>query len=168
MEKTAFRTAHISETDLVCDCYKRVISAMQTEGLDQWDEYYPSAGMIAEDVAAGQMYLLTRNETIIAACVINNDQDREYADAVWTCCAPDIAVFHRFCVNPAYAQTGIGKLMLAMCEAQAQKTCAAVRLDAFSENARALRFYESAGYIKRGETHFRKGKFYLYEKTFVI
>ncbi len=152
----------------VLTCYRRVVAQMNADGLDQWDAFYPSPEILEGDIASGGMYVLARGNAVIAACTVNGYQDAEYADGAWVCRAPNIAVLHRFCVDPAYAHIGTGRHMLALCEEIAKKTNAAIRLDAFSQNARALRFYERAGYVRRGETHFRKGKFYLYEKTFVI
>lgn len=152
----------------VLACYRRAIDQMRAENIDQWDALYPSPEILKGDIASGAMYVLARGGGVIAACTVNGYQDAEYADGAWACRAPNIAVLHRLCIDPAYAHMGTGKHMLALCEGVAKKTCAAIRLDAFSQNARALRFYERAGYVRRGETHFRKGKFYLYEKTFVI
>jgi ribosomal protein S18 acetylase RimI-like enzyme len=39
-----------------------------------------------------------------------------------------------------------------------------IRLDAFTQNERALRLYEKNGYEKVGSVLFRKGEFYCYEK----
>jgi len=40
-----------------------------------------------------------------------------------------------------------------------------VRLDTFSENPAALRLYEKLGYKNTGRVNFRKGLFYLFEKS---
>ena len=45
-----------------------------------------------------------------------------------------------------------------------------IRLDAYSQNDRTLRFYENRGYEKRGEIYFpyRDEPFYCYEKAIVF
>jgi len=40
-----------------------------------------------------------------------------------------------------------------------------IRLDVFSENPYALKLYEKNGYEKRGHADWRKGRFFLMEKT---
>jgi len=40
-----------------------------------------------------------------------------------------------------------------------------VRLDVFSKNPYAIRLYEKNGYKKRGYADWRKGRFFLMEKT---
>lgn len=84
--------------------------------------------------------------------VLNEWQLPEWQEVKWS--EPDgkVLILHSFCVQPAAQGSGYGGKMLEFVEASAkEKGYAGIRLDAFSGNPGALKFYESRGYIKKGE-----------------
>jgi len=72
----------------------------------------------------------------------------------------------RLCVSADSQNKGIGSKLLAHIEEQVKNMgYSSVRLDVFSENPYALKLYEKNGYEKRGHADWRKGRFFLMEKT---
>lgn len=160
-----FRLADVSDFAAVQSLFKLAISKMQAEQIDQWDEVYPDQAILAADIDRRQMYLLVIDGVIAAAIVLNEYQDEEYAAGDWNFLNGRIAVIHRLCVHPVFQDAGIGKRTIQLAEEiLASQGYAAIRLDSFLENPKALRLYRRLGYRPAGTVRFRKGKFQLFEK----
>lgn len=160
-----FRLAEASDAQAVFDLYVQATAHMCENGIEQWDERYPTEEILFEDIANGEMYVLTRGDDILSAVVLNDDQDDEYAAGDWRC-GEHAAVIHRLCVHPKFQRQGIAKEMVRYAErlfVQWGYDC--IRLDAFTQNPHALRLYEGFGYTKTGEVTYRKGQFVLMEKA---
>lgn len=160
-----FRIADSKDFNEIVRIFRAAIENMCSQGILQWDELYPNESILREDILIQQMYVLTVDERIISAVVINDKQDEKYKSAQWQYENERIAVLHRLCVNPAFQNKGYGRKTVLLAE-QVMKNMGytAVRFDAFSGNPFALKLYEGLGYIKAGEVSFRKGRFFLYEK----
>lgn len=161
-------TAEMQDVGAVNSLYQEAIAAMIENHIYQWDERYPDLEVLTEDISKGEMYLLKKDGNIISCIVINEEQDEEYQTGDWYYREGRIAVIHRLCVHPKEQGRGIGRLTVELAEALAkEKGFTHIRLDAFSMNPYALRLYEKLGYRYAGEVHFRKGKFYLMEKSLI-
>ncbi|HEX3039603.1 MAG TPA: GNAT family N-acetyltransferase, partial [Caproiciproducens sp.] len=102
----------------------------------------------------------------VAAVVLNEEQDTQYQTGKWKYTNGKIAVIHRLCVKPTEQHKGLGRKMMQLAEQELRRQgYRSVRLDAFTHNPFSCRLYESIGYRRTGEVLFRKGRFYLYEKT---
>ena len=157
------RRATAADFDTVAQLFECAISEMERIGIDQWDSLYPSKQTLKDDMESGQMYVLTRDDTVVASAVLNDQQDEAYKTIEWQW--QNAAVIHRLCVHPRVWGQGAGNQMMRLLEQICVKSgYASVRLDAFSQNPSALALYKRLGYIKRGQTQFRKGVFYLLEK----
>lgn len=161
-----FSFAQKSDLNELVSLYRLAVSRMDEQGVYQWDEIYPSADILASDIERGEMELLRIEGGIAAAFTLNAQCDAEYALGAWRFPESRFAVVHRLCVHPAYQGQGVASRVMDYVESSLRKRgFDSVRLDAFSENPAALRLYEKRGYEKVGEVRFRKGLFYLYEKT---
>lgn len=160
-----FRLADVSDFAAVQSLFKQAISKMQAEQIDQWDEIYPDQAILAADIERRQMYLLVIDGVIAAAVVLNEYQDEEYATGNWAFLDGRIAVIHRLCVHTGFQDAGVGKRTIQLAEALlASQGYAAIRLDSFLENPKALQLYRRLGYRPAGIVRFRKGEFQLFEK----
>jgi ribosomal protein S18 acetylase RimI-like enzyme len=165
--------AQPGDLDALNAMFRRTIRHMRDNGLDQWDDVYPDRSQLAEDISRGEMYLLRKAGAssapyapgeIVAAVVLNEDQWDGYETMTWSHDGK-IAVVHRLCVDPTHQKRGIAKLTFQLGENLLKsRGYDAIRLDTFSQNTRAVAFYERAGYTRVGELNWRKGLFYLYEK----
>lgn len=161
-----FRQAEPEDIKEVTTLYKNAIQHMIDGEIYQWDEIYPNEEVLAGDIKKKEMYLLTGDEKLLACIVINEDQDEAYAPAPWKYTAGRIAVIHRLCVNYEYQGIGNGRRTMQLAEGIIKASgYSAVRLDAFSDNPFARRLYEKLGYTYVGIVRFRKGLFYLLEKS---
>lgn len=144
----------------------KAIEHMEHQGIRQWDELYPSLDAFLDDINKNALYVAIENDKIIAIYVISQECDEEYHRCEWMNSEENAGIIHRLCVSPDFQNKGIGPKVLSHIEEQAKSMgYLSIRLDAFSENPYALKLYEKNGYEKRGHADWRKGRFFLMEKT---
>jgi len=159
------RLAQASDTQSVAAVFMRAVADMCDRFIFQWDDIYPSEETLMQDIDSGDMYVLCHGKDIVGALAMNDRQDKEYAQGSWKGNEP-AAVIHRLCIDPAYQRKGYGRQAMELAHILLkERGFESVRLDAFSQNPHALNLYESLGYVKTGEVMFRKGLFYLFEKS---
>ncbi len=163
--KHDFRLAHEEDFILILSIFKRAIAHMNLQGIYQWDEIYPDDSILRSDLERQEMYVMTSENRIVSAVVVNEEQDPQYGTADWNHRAGKIAVMHRLCVDPDHQHHGMGKETIRSVEKMLlDKGYSSIRLDAFSQNESALKMYKGLGYIQIGDITFRKGLFHLFEK----
>ena len=143
----------------------RCVAAMRAAGIEQWDDIYPNRRVLAADIAARAMHVGVLAGSIAGIVVLNEYQDPEYADVPWTFAKGPVAVVHRLMIDPTHQQHGLARELMAFVEHEARRRgYAAIRLDAFTQNPRALRLYQGLGYRDAGGIQLRKGAFRCFEK----
>ncbi len=159
-----FRRARATDFGAVCRLFDDAVAALHRQGIDQWDDVYPSRRLLRSDIRKRHMYLLTMDGEIVSAVVINKALHPLYDMATWS--PGRFRIVHRLCVDPAKQARGIGeKTMRHVEQLLAGKGVHCIRLDAFMENPMAMRLYGSLGYVQTGAVIFRKGDFMLFEKV---
>ncbi len=157
----------IDITDLfqTLEVLEEVKQYMLSQGIDQWDEFYPNEDIISNDIQKKQAYIYTENEQILAYMVLNEEYDIEYDNLNWSTPTPFI-VIHRLFVKPTAQGKGISSQMIQYAEAYAKTNkYASIRFDAYSLNNTANAVYLKKGYTLVGIVQFRKGVFNCYEKA---
>lgn len=161
------RKAGIKEIDSIIHIIKSAVIHMESKEIYQWDDSYPSRKIIGQDISDGTLYASVENKIITGIIVLNEDQDKEYADLNWKYVSGKQLVIHRLCVDPKYQGMGIAKSLINFAEGFARdNNYKSIRLDAFTKNKAACKLYEKVGYEKVGIVNFRKGKFFCFEKGF--
>lgn len=157
------RKAELKDWDIITDIYRQAIQEMNNKNIRQWDELYPDALILKEDILKKEMYVGILDKAIVSAVVINREFEEEYRAGQWK--YDRFAVVHRLCVHPACQNKKIGRDTMIQVEVLLQaEGVRSIRLDTFSRNPYALNLYEALGYEKTGEVNWRKGLFYLLEK----
>lgn len=144
--------------------------AMDAEGIYQWVDSYPNREAIAQDMDMGCIYGLMDGDACAGVVSINAVQDEKYKTIAWQYNDGIALVIHRLAVHPLQQGNGYARRLMDFAEALAiESGAASIRLDAYSGNKRALKFYEQRGYIKRGEVYFplRDLPFFCYEKAII-
>lgn len=140
--------------DIIASCTRH----MESQGIFQWDETYPDAEIIKEDIENGHSYVIKDKGRCIAYVAINEVFEPEvpvYRQVSWSSDSEKALYIHRLCVHPEYQGRGIAKSMLSFTEETAAKNgYPSIRLEAFSANKTALKMYEKAGYKKVGESYY--------------
>lgn len=167
-EALTLRKARAEDSKQVIAMYGHASKILAGLGIDQWDELYPTPGLLRADIEKGEMFVAILTGSIAASVVTNKEFDDAYNAAQWREKSGKFAVVHRLCVNPDFHNIGIGTAAMRKIEPILQKEGAAsIRLDAFSKNPYAIKLYEKLGYQITGTANWRKGLFYLYEKILV-
>jgi len=160
------RKADARDLDLVFDLFRKAIRVMDDLGIPQWDEYYPTKEILLTDISEGQLFVCETEGRIASVFVLNEECDAEYDQADWKYTAGRFAIIHRLCVHPDFQRIGVGSESLRLIENLAlEKGYSSLRLDVFSRNPYSNRMYAKLGYQKTGEAHWRKGLFWLMEKS---
>lgn len=161
-----FRLGKKEDLDEIACLIKKAIEKMEEQGIYQWDELYPTEEVFLDDIENNTLYVVQEEDKIVAVYVINQDCADDYYNFEWKNPDEGSCLIHRLCVSSDYQNRGIGSKVLSHIEEQVRSMgFSSIRLDVFSENPYALRLYEKNGYEKRGYANWRKGQFYLMEKT---
>ena len=142
------------------------IDDMRHQGIDQWDDVYPTSEHFAADVAEASLWVACLSiDLIVGAVTLNQRQDTEYGAVSWSVPGTRVAVAHRLMVSPDAQNRGLGRRLMEFAERLAiAQGCDVMRLDAFSRNPGALQLYRSLFYREAGQVTFRKGAFTCFEK----
>ena len=160
-----YKKADISALDEVYALISAAVLLMNEQGIDQWDEVYPSREDIRRDIERGELTAGYVGGDLAVIYVLSRETDEQYANGSWTYSGSDFMVIHRLCVSPSFQHRGIaGKCLRHIEKDLAAAGIKAVWLDVFTQNPYALRLYAANGYAETGRTHWRKGEFLLMEK----
>ena len=114
---------------------------------------YPTADTARAAIEAGDMYVETEGDTVVASARINRQQMPAYAEVAWRYPAPDdrVMVLHTLTVDPECEGRGYARAFLAFYEACARENgCRVLRIDTNARNVRARAMYAGYGYVESG------------------
>lgn len=127
----------------------KCIIYMESQGIYQWNEFYPNSDIVENDIKSEDCYVIKNNEKCVAYFSINEEQSPEYNQIKWLVDGRKVLVIHRLSVHPELQGRGIAKKILIFIEDFAAKNnYSCIRLDAYSGNEKALKLYENFGYRK--------------------
>lgn len=113
---------------------------------------YPSDDFLRRSLKADGLYVLTRDDHIAAAMILNHACNEGYAGTDWCVAAPEdeITVVHALGVLPEFHGCGLAKAMVRETIRLARKNRQkAIRLDVLSGNRPALELYKGLGFQYR-------------------
>lgn len=146
----------------------RAITALDAQGIPQWDEIYPNRDTFASDIGEGTLYGLTEDGALAGIIVLSEFQDVEYGAVDWQLKDDRPLVIHRLCVDPLFQGTGLARVLMNFAEDYARgHGYRSVRLDAFTQNPVSIALYRSLRFTERGFVQFRKGRVICFEKILV-
>lgn len=163
--KITYRKPTPDEVYKIYRHYVRVVDNMRANGIEQWDEIYPNAAVIAADIDRGDLWIAEGDSELLCTFAVNTDCEEEYDACPWKYPDEPYVVVHRLAVNPKFQRQGIARQAMEFVEAEAIKNGAkTIRLDTFCQNPFGVALYESLGFKVIGFAHWRKGKFQIMEK----
>lgn len=161
------RAAKILEIPDILTMTKACALHMSVNGIQQWNEQYPSKMVFETDIHRKELFVLEKYDTIIGTIVISTQMDKEYEDIDWLTPSNHNMYIHRLSVHPDYQGKGYAQKLMTFAENYAlENKFSSIRLDTFSQNKRNQKFYERRGYIKLGNIYFPKQSeypFFCYE-----
>ena len=172
-ERIIIRKCHAEEIVLVGEFYDQLVLWLDEHiNYPKWIyRVYPSEAFVREMTEAGEQYVCTYGENIIAAFVLNTDPQGNYQNGGWSRDLPDATymIIHAMAITPHLQRRGIGAEILRFCSETAKSAgYKALRVDIVPENRPARRLYEKNGFIHAGDADLDRGlehiqQFSLYE-----
>ena len=93
--------------------------ALKEQGIDQWQNGYPNADVIRNDILNNDSYVFIKNNEIVATSAVSFDGEKTYDkiyDGNWIS-NDEFAVIHRIAISNKYKGTGIASEIIKMIEA---------------------------------------------------
>lgn len=152
-----FRKAEEADLDRIWQIILQAKAQMQRLNSHQWDENYPARDTISQDIQAGNGYVYSQNNTVVAYGVISFDREPAYTEinGAWTNELPYLLV-HRIAVADEAKNQGIAKRFLLQAEEiSRQKGIYNFRIDTNFDNQYMLRLIDSLGFRYCGEVNYR-------------
>ena len=173
MEAAEIIRANYEEVPVITEMFEDCKAYLESRGILQWDEQYPSQQYFEEKFAGENLFVLKKDGEIQGAMVLDEWQTPEWENAQWTEVSGNPLILHSFCVHPSNQGLGYGGQMLQFAEDfTLEQGYPALRLDTYAGNMSAVRFYEKSGYKRTGEVELtgkQEGheKYYCFEKLFL-
>jgi hypothetical protein len=148
---------------------KQVVLDMNQKRIDQWDDFYPGADVLMEDLRGGNSYGLVNGEgKLFGHIVLDEVQSPEYRNVPWKDGGKALMI-HRFCTDPVSWNRENFDALISFAERYARSNgYSSLRLDTFRKNKPFLYILESNAFEFRGTVQFRKGEFKCYEKILPV
>ncbi|PHS63383.1 MAG: GNAT family N-acetyltransferase [Flavobacterium sp.] len=161
------RIAELKDLEKIIQIYSKCKIELDNQGIFQWTDNYPNSKIIMTDIHKGILYLLEYKNEIIGTINISKEQEKEYGKIEWKFNEGKILVIHRLAIDPKEQGNGFARKLMDFAEDYAEKKgYTSIRLDAFSQNERVIKFYKKRNYFLRGKVNFpeREYPFYCMEK----
>ena len=130
------------------------------QGIDQWQDGYPTRGLILNDIAHNENYIVELNGVIVATAVISFAGEPTYSEIKgrgWLNGNP-YAVVHRIAVSDKYRRKGIAKEILHFAEELcAEQGFADIRIDTHCDNRAMRSLLKKMGYTHCGRITLTSG-----------
>lgn len=139
------------------------------QGIEQWNENYPSLAVLTRDLEAGNAYVYLQEGQLVGTVMFSQEKDPLYDPIQWSTHDNGAYYVHRLAVHPDYQGQGIAKALMDFVENEIKRLGgSAIRLDTFSQNPRNIKFYKARGYTQLGDIYFEHKSpypFHCFEKV---
>lgn len=123
-------------------------------GVEQWQDGYPTAAVIGDDIERGISYVATENGEIIGTAAISFNVEPNYAEirnGRWSNDGP-YAVIHRIAVGNRHRCRGVAASMMLFAERLCkERGVGNIRIDTHADNESMQRLLKRFGYEYCGE-----------------
>lgn len=132
------------------------------QGVDQWQDGYPTREIILSDIVGGENYLVEHNGVVVATCVISFTGEPTYNEIKGKGWLNEnrYAVVHRIAVADEFRRKGIAKEILHYAEElSAGQGVADIRIDTHRDNVAMRSLLKKLGYTHCGRITLTSGAF---------
>jgi predicted GNAT family N-acyltransferase len=136
------------------------IAGLKNAGIDQWQNGYPNAQSIENDIRQGWGYVLTHGEAILATLALCFEPDPNYThifEGQWINLNP-YAVIHRIAVKMSFKGQGLALIAMKQCEEICLNNhITNIKVDTHRHNHSMQRMLKKAGYQMCGIIYLADG-----------
>ena len=132
---------------------RRYIAA---QGIDQWQDGYPGADVLEQDIALGQLYVFADGARLAAMAVLSLLPEPVYdgIEGAWRCAGPYLTI-HRMAIDDAHRGGGLAAAIVARAEALARDAhLSSLRADTHEGNRAMNRFLQKQGFERCGLVYY--------------
>ncbi len=165
------RKARNSDFEDILTIISQCAAQLRSNGIEQWDDEYPTREMIAGNIATGLVYVGTSpvpgsetrsepgQEAVIATLTIGAEKNDEYHRHIhWKLDDGQNLFFNQLAVLPAYQGNGLASQFMDFAEHLAERQeVRSLRLDAHEKSLALRDWYRKRGYQVRGTVPYRNG-----------
>lgn len=153
------RLATYSDIQVIMACIHDAQALLRECDVDQWQDGYPTAEIIAEDISRGDSFVITEGNDILATAVIcfSGEPTYKIIRGKWLN-DEKYAVIHRLAVRKEARGTGLAKRLFAFAEQLcSEHNIGNIRVDTHRDNAIMQQLLHSLGYTLCGEITLTSG-----------
>lgn len=148
------RPAELSDLDRIMEIVDSARVFLRENGVDQWQNGYPTREIFQNDISGGNCFVCVENERILGVIAVYLTGERSYKDIFdgrWLTQDTDYGVFHRVAVDYESRGKGVARCLLSYAE---QIVCSAgylsIRGDTHRLNKPMRSLLETSGYTLCG------------------
>jgi len=133
----------------------KIAENMLLEGFTHWGKNYPNEAIYRRDIKLGVQYVYKIDDNVLG--IVSFDiKHHEYFDRIeWSRSNKTAYFAHRLAVDPKFQNQGIAHKLMEYVENQAKKDgIDSIRLGAFKQYDKVVKFYNKRGYKSMGEIVF--------------
>ena len=157
-----FRNGEESDLERVMELVADAQNWFRGQGIDQWQDGYPTREIILSDIAGSENYIVEHNGVVVATCVISFAGEPTYNEIKgkgWLN-GNRYAVVHRIAVADEFRRKGIAKEILHYAEElSVGQGVADIRIDTHRDNVAMRSLLKKLGYTHCGRITLTSGAF---------
>lgn len=151
---TTIRKASLADLGQIMDIVADAQRFLRDSGVDQWQDNYPTAEIMACDIARGELYVAEQaDERVVAIATISFAGEPTYQtiyDGEWPNNEP-YAVIHRAAIRHGERCRGLAKQLFAFAEQlSAEQGVSNIRVDTHADNLVMQHLLDRCGYMRCG------------------
>ena len=155
------RLANLDNLDDIMSLINQAKNYFKRNHIDQWQNGYPNASTIRNDINARKSYVLTQDHRIIGTMYYAFEDDSDYhhiKNGHWLTNSP-YGVIHRVVVDESFKGHGLAHQLLSYGEKQLRAmNVKSIRMDTHLDNVSMQRFLHKNGFVYCGEISLRKNE----------
>lgn len=168
IRKLNIKTAHKKDLNQILNLLSVIVRHMDEKGIKQWPNWYPNKDIILSDITKNQLIVAEVDSQIIGMVVLSPEIPQEYETIKWNLTEGKVNSIHRLAVHPVLKTKNLASNLMQFAENKAcQDGYSIIRLDTYSLNKVANKFYLKIGYHNRGDINlqYMPEKYHCYEKS---
>jgi len=140
---------------------------MDDKGIKQWPDWYPNEDDFVHDITKKQLFVSENEQQITGFVTLSPDCPPEYDGVKWKKTNGKVNSVHRLAVHPGLKTPKLAQRLMKYVEDLARNEgYSLIRLDTYSKNTIANKFYKKLAYQFCGDINlqFMPEKYHCYEK----
>lgn len=155
-----FRIAVETDINNVMNIIKQAQAYFKEQRIDQWQNNYPNAETISNDIANGHSYVLLKDNKIVATAAVSFDGEKTYNsiyEGEWIS-DNEYAVIHRIAVDNTHKGLGLSSKIIKHAEELClNKGVHSIKVDTHKENISMQKLLEKNNFKYCGMIYLEDG-----------